>query len=127
VSLDNTVSHLAIRFDNSIRLPSGRFLDFTSVLSSTGFWKDLLAVLYFKSDLAVGGSNCENFWLPFLHAMSGVLQNPSGHSSSDVSVNVDVADKNGTHVVFNEQTNYVPKRTIITVSLYQIKVFRGHV
>lgn len=60
--------------------------------------------------------------------MSGVLQNTSGHSSPTGSDgNVDVADKNGTHVVFNEQTNYVPKRTIITVSHYQIKVFRGYV
>jgi hypothetical protein len=83
--------------------------------------KGLLALLYFKGDSVVGGLNCENFKL---HTMSRVLQSPSGNSSPDGSeVNVDVADKNGTHVVFNEQTNYVPKRTIITVSLYQIKSF----
>lgn len=60
--------------------------------------------------------------------MNGVIQNTSGHSRPNGSdVNVDVAEKIGTHVVFNEQTNYVPKRTIITVSLYQIKVLRGYV
>lgn len=44
--------------------------------------------------------------------MSGVLENRSGHSTDS-----SLADKNGARVVFNEQTNYVPKRTIITVSL----------
>ncbi|CEJ55374.1 Putative Permeases of the major facilitator superfamily [Penicillium brasilianum] len=48
--------------------------------------------------------------------MTGVLENPAGHSSPE-SLEVDVADKNGTHVLFNEQTNYVPKRTIITIFL----------
>lgn len=57
--------------------------------------------------------------------MTGVLENPSDNSSPDGS-EVDVADKNGTHVLFNEQTNYVPKRTIITVSLCQINLHRGY-
>jgi hypothetical protein len=92
------------------------------------FLKDLLALVYFKGDSVVEASTCEPFQLLVLHAMSGVLQNTSGHSSPDGSdVNVDVADKNGTHVVFNEQTNYVPKRIIITVSPYQIKFFYGYV
>lgn len=56
--------------------------------------------------------------------MTGVLENPAGHSSPE-SLEVDVADKNGTHVLFNEQTNYVPKRTIITVSLCQLNLHRG--
>lgn len=42
--------------------------------------------------------------------MPGVLDNRSGHSSSS-----SLADKTGAQVLFNEQTNYVPKRTIITV------------
>jgi hypothetical protein len=46
--------------------------------------------------------------------MAGVLKNRSDHSSADSSA-VDLADKNGATVLFNEQTNYVPKRTIITV------------
>lgn len=50
--------------------------------------------------------------LRIVHAMSGVLDNRSGHSTDS-----SLADKNGARVVFNEQTNYVPKRTIITVSL----------
>lgn len=41
--------------------------------------------------------------------MTGVLQ--SSKPTEDVAV-----EKNGTNVTFNEQTNYVPKRTIITVS-----------
>lgn len=45
----------------------------------------------------------------YQHAMTGVLEN----SKSTEGVE---ADKNGTNVTFNEQTNYVPKRTIITVS-----------
>ncbi|KAJ5465199.1 uncharacterized protein N7458_000885 [Penicillium daleae] len=50
--------------------------------------------------------------------MAEILQNTSGHSSPDSSeVNVDSMDKNGTHVTFNEQTNYVPRRTIITIFL----------
>jgi hypothetical protein len=56
--------------------------------------------------------------------MTGVLDNPSGHSSPESS-EVEVADKNGTHVHFNEQTNYVPKRTIITVSPCRINLHRG--
>lgn len=48
--------------------------------------------------------------------MPGVLENRSGHSSPDSS-DVGLADKNGAQVLFNEQTNYVPKRTIITVSI----------
>lgn len=90
--------------------------------------KDLLELLYFKGDSVAGRSNCETFTLLVSHAMSGVIQNTPGHSSPHGSdINVEVADKNGTRVVFNEQTNYVPKRTIITVSLDQIKVFRGYV
>lgn len=49
--------------------------------------------------------------------MPGVLetQPPTGQLSVESS-EVDVTDKNGTTtVLFNEQTNYVPKRTIITV------------
>lgn len=41
--------------------------------------------------------------------MPGVLENQSGHSSSSS------VDKDGAQVLFNEQTNYVPRRTIITV------------
>jgi hypothetical protein len=48
--------------------------------------------------------------------MPGVLENRSGHSSPNSS-DADLADKNGAQVLFNEQTNYVPKRTIITVSI----------
>ncbi|KAJ5754780.1 hypothetical protein N7533_004323 [Penicillium manginii] len=48
--------------------------------------------------------------------MSGVLENRSGHSSPNSS-DADLADKNGAQVLFNEQTNYVPKRTIITIFL----------
>ncbi|KAJ5179413.1 hypothetical protein N7492_002623 [Penicillium capsulatum] len=44
--------------------------------------------------------------------MPGVLENRSGHSSSS-----SLADKTGAQVLFNEQTNYVPKRTIITIFL----------
>lgn len=41
--------------------------------------------------------------------MAGVLQNqPEG------------GDKNDAQVTFNEQTNYVPKRTIITVSCFRL-------
>ena len=48
--------------------------------------------------------------------MAAVLENPPGQSSADSSA-VDLAseDKNTAVLVFNEQTNYVPKRTIITV------------
>ncbi|CAI7619747.1 unnamed protein product [Penicillium pancosmium] len=48
--------------------------------------------------------------------MPGVLENRSGHSSPNSS-DADLADKNGAQVLFNEQTNYVPKRTIITIFL----------
>ncbi|KAJ5675689.1 hypothetical protein N7462_008586 [Penicillium macrosclerotiorum] len=48
--------------------------------------------------------------------MPGVLENRSGDSGFDSS-QVDLQDKNGAQVVFNEQTNYVPKRTIITIFL----------
>ncbi|KAJ5397758.1 hypothetical protein N7509_005871 [Penicillium cosmopolitanum] len=48
--------------------------------------------------------------------MPGVLENRSGHSSPNCS-DADLADKNGARVLFNEQTNYVPKRTIITIFL----------
>ncbi|KAJ5966473.1 hypothetical protein N7481_013187 [Penicillium waksmanii] len=48
--------------------------------------------------------------------MPGVLENRSGHSSPNSS-DADLADKNGAQVHFNEQTNYVPKRTIITIFL----------
>lgn len=41
--------------------------------------------------------------------MTGVLENSK--PTEDIAV-----EKNGTNVTFNEQTNYVPKRTIITVS-----------
>jgi hypothetical protein len=48
--------------------------------------------------------------------MAGVLENRSGHSSADSSAgDLADADKNGAVVLFNEQTNYVPRRTIITV------------
>lgn len=58
--------------------------------------------------------------------MTGVLDSTSGHSSSNSSeVVINSADKDGTHIMFNEQTNYVPKRTIITVSLHQLNVYRG--
>lgn len=48
--------------------------------------------------------------------MTGVLDNQSCHSNADSSAG-DLADtaKNEAVVVFNEQTNYVPRRTIITV------------
>ncbi|KAJ6124918.1 hypothetical protein N7471_012235 [Penicillium samsonianum] len=42
--------------------------------------------------------------------MTGALEN--SNSTEDVAV-----EKNGTNVTFNEQTNYVPKRTIITIFL----------
>ncbi|KAJ5412009.1 uncharacterized protein N7487_006368 [Penicillium crustosum] len=42
--------------------------------------------------------------------MTGVLENSK--PTEDVAV-----EKNGTNVTFNEQTNYVPKRTIITIFL----------
>ncbi|KAK5788552.1 hypothetical protein VI817_009510 [Penicillium citrinum] len=48
--------------------------------------------------------------------MPGVLEKPSGHSSPDSS-HADLANQNGAQIVFNEQTNYVPKRTIITIFL----------
>ncbi|KAJ5175337.1 uncharacterized protein N7482_001214 [Penicillium canariense] len=48
--------------------------------------------------------------------MPGVLEHPPALSNPDSS-GVDLADKNGTRVMFNEQTNYVPKRTIITIFL----------
>lgn len=41
-------------------------------------------------------------------------------SSEDSKVNV--AGENGATVLFNEQTNYVPKRTIITVRGKQITI-----
>ncbi|QKX61383.1 uncharacterized protein TRUGW13939_08531 [Talaromyces rugulosus] len=48
--------------------------------------------------------------------MPGLRKNPPGDSSPGGSdANVDVANKNGVQLVFNEQTNYVPKRTIITI------------
>lgn len=51
-----------------------------------------------------------------LYKMAGVLENRSGHSSADSSAgDLADADKNGAVVLFNEQTNYVPRRTIITV------------
>lgn len=58
-----------------------------------------------------------------VHAMSGVLVKGSGHSSprgdSDGEPSLENNPNNGPKVhVFNEQTNYVPRRTIITVSLY---------
>jgi hypothetical protein len=46
--------------------------------------------------------------------MAGVLANNSGQSTPKADAAV---EKNGAHVEFNEQTNYVPKRTIITVSV----------
>ncbi|KAJ5201778.1 uncharacterized protein N7498_006441 [Penicillium cinerascens] len=50
--------------------------------------------------------------------MASVLENPSGQSSADSSaVDLAGADKNAAVLVFNEQTNYVPKRTIITIFL----------
>lgn len=48
--------------------------------------------------------------------MTGVLENSK--PTEDVAV-----EKNGTNVTFNEQTNYVPKRTIITVSACDIKQY----
>lgn len=48
--------------------------------------------------------------------MTGVLEN--SNSTEAVAV-----EKNGTNVTFNEQTNYVPKRTIITVSRYSNKQY----
>lgn len=45
----------------------------------------------------------------YQHTMTGALEN--SNPTEDVAV-----EKNGTNVTFNEQTNYVPKRTIITVS-----------
>lgn len=55
--------------------------------------------------------------------MPGVLENSSSDSSPGGSdANINVANKNGVQVVFNEQTNYVPKRTIITVSLSLIDI-----
>ena len=45
----------------------------------------------------------------YQHAMTGVLENSKPTEGA-------TADKNGTNVTFNEQTNYVPKSTIITVS-----------
>ncbi|KAF4760579.1 hypothetical protein HAV15_007379 [Penicillium sp. str.  len=42
--------------------------------------------------------------------MTGVLENSK--PTEDIAV-----EKNGTNVTFNEQTNYVPKRTIITIFL----------
>lgn len=51
--------------------------------------------------------------------MAAVLENPSGQSSADSSaVDLAGADKNAAVLVFNEQTNYVPKRTIITVCVW---------
>ncbi|KAJ5810371.1 uncharacterized protein N7503_002589 [Penicillium pulvis] len=54
--------------------------------------------------------------------MSGVLEKGSGHSSprgdSDGEPSLDNSPNNGPKVhVFNEQTNYVPRRTIITIFL----------
>jgi hypothetical protein len=40
--------------------------------------------------------------------MTGVLDKPNPTQNAEV-------EKDGTNVTFNEQTNYVPKRTIITV------------
>ena len=42
------------------------------------------------------------------HTMTGVIENLK--RTEDVGV-----EKDATKVIFNEQTNYVPKRTIITV------------
>lgn len=51
--------------------------------------------------------------------MAAVLENSPGHSSADSSaVDLASADKNAAVLVFNEQTNYVPKRTIITVCVW---------
>ncbi|KAJ5090566.1 hypothetical protein N7532_009250 [Penicillium argentinense] len=48
---------------------------------------------------------------------AGMLQDQSGHSSpSSSDADLSDNDKNGA-VLFNEQTNYVPKRTIITIFL----------
>ncbi|KAJ5579995.1 uncharacterized protein N7459_005980 [Penicillium hispanicum] len=47
--------------------------------------------------------------------MAGVLGNSSGHSSAKVSMASE--DENGAPVLFNEQTNYVPRRTIVTIFL----------
>jgi hypothetical protein len=60
--------------------------------------------------------------------MPGVFKNPPGdYSPGGSDANIDVANKNGVQVVFNEQTNYVPKRTIITVSLPRIGLSGGYV
>lgn len=52
--------------------------------------------------------------------MAAVLPS-SGQEGTEAPAEITVvADKNGTGTtaaVFNEQTNYVPKRTIITVSI----------
>ncbi|KAJ5681702.1 uncharacterized protein N7477_001642 [Penicillium maclennaniae] len=50
--------------------------------------------------------------------MTGVLENRSCHSSADISAgDLSNTAKNEATVVFNEQTNYVPRRTIITTTL----------
>lgn len=46
--------------------------------------------------------------------MPGVLEKKSDQPSAESS-EVKLADKNEPTVFLNEQTNYVPKRTIITV------------
>lgn len=54
--------------------------------------------------------------------MTGALTNNSGQSTPQADAAV---EKNGDHVEFNEQTNYVPKRTIITVCVPGKKQY-GH-
>jgi hypothetical protein len=58
--------------------------------------------------------------------MTGIRESTSGHPdphSSDLEV--EQVGKDGTHMHFNEQTNYVPKRTIIIVSPHRSNVYRG--
>ena len=56
--------------------------------------------------------------------MAQVLENRSALSSSSTEGDASLADHNqdGGKVVFNEQTNYVPKRTIIIVSFFSLPV-----
>lgn len=58
--------------------------------------------------------------------MTGIRESTSGHPGAHSSdLEVEQVGKDGSHIHFNEQTNYVPKRTIIIVSPHRSNVYRG--
>lgn len=60
--------------------------------------------------------------------MSGVVEPnlPGQIQSSPEGSEYNLPEENEPRVVFNEQTNYVPKRTIITVSESSIPINPAH-